>query len=469
MTTGGIYFDAAGGTATNVLNNSGTLNASGIQFQYTGSINAATINLTGGVLNLANQSSLNSNNTATGTGSVTVNIGSGAILTDPGYFYLSQEPGETTIVTQTGGTFNAASGTSNTNTNGMFFNHGTSTYALLGGVLNADAVATQDTSSLGTFIFNGGTVQSQLTSGNGYGGGLNPGFFSPPTTVVGANGGTFNIVSGDATILLENTPIATANTAVPGFGTLDNNGVDGGITKTGGGTLAMTGANTYNGPTAILGGTLILANDANTGFTNNHGSVNNSSGITINGSGAKFVQLSSTVSTPAITLTTGTLDGIGGVGSVTVGSGTGGIVTNGNGSNTGVLTMNALTFTGAATDNILIGSGTLSPGQIVSNTLSTPITAGLVLVNVSATSLTDGQTYDLIQYGSYVGSPMAFVLGTVTGGPANETYSIGESGNDVVLFVGASAAPEPTTVSAIVTGMSLTLMRRRRRAANVAV
>ena len=86
------------------------------------------------------------------------------------------------------------------------------------------------------------------------------------------------------------------------------------------GTATFAGGNSYTGSTTITGGTLTLSGT---------GAINSSSGITINGSGAKFVQASSVASTPSITLTQGTLDGNGTAGAVSVGNGTGGIVTNG--------------------------------------------------------------------------------------------------------------------------------------------
>jgi fibronectin-binding autotransporter adhesin len=436
------------------INNSGTMTMNGLSTGSAGGAGTVTFNLTGGVFTINNGGSINSTNG--GTGTVTVTISSGATFTDNDYFYLSSVTGQTTTITQNGGTFNAASGGNNSNTNGMFFNHGTSSYSLNGGFLIADAVATQDTSSFGTFLFNGGTLESQATSGNGYPGGLNPGFFSPPTAQVGPSVGTFNMNAGEGTILLATTPITTA-TALGSS--------DGGITVTGGGTLEMVGANTYNGPTTVLGGTLILGNDPNPGFTTSYGSVNSSSGITINGAGAKFVQLSNTPSTPAIALTNGTIDGIGGVGSVTVAPSSTNVVTNGNGSTTfsAPLTMSSLTFNGAATENVLIagGSSTTSPGQIVTSTLTT--SAGLISVNVTAASLVTGDNYNLIQFAALAGTGSAsFVLGAVTGGtPASQNYSLMTTASDLVLDV--TATPEPSSLLMLFGGVVPLALKRRRR------
>jgi fibronectin-binding autotransporter adhesin len=101
------------------------------------------------------------------------------------------------------------------------------------------------------------------------------------------------------------------------------------LTKNGAGTftLGVIGGATannhdYTGATNILGGTLRLATTA---------AITASSGITINGSTAKLLQTSDTAIAPAVTLTEGTLTGSGTVNTVTVGNGTGGIVSNNNG------------------------------------------------------------------------------------------------------------------------------------------
>ena len=84
------------------------------------------------------------------------------------------------------------------------------------------------------------------------------------------------------------------------------------LNKTTAGIVTLSNANTYSGATSVSAGTLLLSGS---------GSINSSSGITINGTGAKLITTSSTAITAPITLTSGTLGGTGTIGTaVTVGA-----------------------------------------------------------------------------------------------------------------------------------------------------
>lgn len=203
------------------------------------------------------------------------------------------------------------------------------------------------------------------------------------------------------------------------------------LTVTGNSTVNFTGATsaaaTFTGATTVAGGTLQLS-----GATN----FNTSSGFSINGSNAKLLYTSSVVGTNSITLTRGTLDGTTTVGNVTVGAGTGGILTNGNGATTAIKTGN-LTFQGAATVNANIGAAT-GTGIIVNGALTTTPAGGQVTINPSGTFAVG--LNNLIAYTSFGGNLSDFTLGTVTGLSQRATRSLAFNGNAIALNVGSNEA-----------------------------
>lgn len=193
------------------------------------------------------------------------------------------------------------------------------------------------------------------------------------------------------------------------------------------GILTLTASNTFSGATNITGGTLVLS-DA--------GSINNSSGITVNGGSAKLLQNSSTAITPIVTLTNGALTGRGVVNTVNVGNATGGVISNNNGVADTALTIGVLTFNGAATINTYgNASAAIDTTSLVTNA------AGQVTINPSAASWATGSTYDLISYtgGSVGGAGFGqFVLGTIAGRAARQTGTLIDTGSTIAVQIGGS-------------------------------
>ncbi len=179
------------------------------------------------------------------------------------------------------------------------------------------------------------------------------------------------------------------------------------LVKTGSGNLTLTNSNNYSDVTTVNGGLLALAGS---------GAINTSSGITVNGPTAKFLQNSSVAVTPGILLSQGTLDGTGTVGNVAVAAGAANTVAAGNGSS-GTLTTGNLTFNGAATVSLPAAS-ILNVTGALSVSGSAPVT-----INTSNTAWAAGSSYELIGYGSYtpVNFGTDFAVGTVGGLGSRQT------------------------------------------------
>jgi fibronectin-binding autotransporter adhesin len=140
------------------------------------------------------------------------------------------------------------------------------------------------------------------------------------TGAINAMGGNLSLnASGTyGAVCLEASRTLTANfSGVQQIGAIA--GVGSTFTKQGTGTTNLTGNNSYTGATTVSGGQLHVS----------AGSINSSSGITVNGSGAELKYNSATPLTAPLTFTQGTISGTGTIGTaVTVGSN--GIISPGN-------------------------------------------------------------------------------------------------------------------------------------------
>ena len=278
-------------------------------------------------------------------------------------------------------------------------------------------------------IFSGGTLSGGSGSAaTGY------------ATLDPATGAVTGIVVTNPGTYSDTTGLSVALTGVTGSGaslgaiSLNAGNTSGGITFQGTGTTTLSGTSTYTGASTITGGGLTLSGS---------GSIDSSSAITINGSGAKFSQTSSVAVSPIVTLTQGTVDGLGGaINTLNVGNSAANILTAGNGTGTGTLSIGALTFNGAATVNLGFNSG-VSGTNIDTTTLATHA-AGTVTVHVSntGTGLWTLGTYPLIGYtgGSIAGNGFAsFALATVTGLGGRQSAALVDTGSAVALSIAGDA------------------------------
>lgn len=166
---------------------------------------------------------------------------------------------------QGGGTLNIASGTCNINNGAELLNgYGSAgTINLSGGLLNVNILRVTQTSAGGTVNLNGGTLQlNRFNTATGTGtvnfnGSTVQAKSSLANFTATSATTTYNVQAGGAIFDMAgyNIMIAAPLTHASTLGAIP----DGGVAKTGAGTLTFSGTNTYTGPTTVNGGTLSIS------------------------------------------------------------------------------------------------------------------------------------------------------------------------------------------------------------------
>lgn len=253
----------------------------------------------------------------------------------------------------------------------------------------------------------------------------------------GANTGTFNIggLTGNANLALTDTAGSAVTLSIGGNNSSSTYGGSltgsGNLVNSGSGTFTLAGANTYNGTTTVSGGTLALGAE---------GSISNTTSITVSDN--------ATFDTSALsggyTLLAGqSLYGSGtNKGSITVASGASVYGDPGQPYGTNTFTGN-LTFSSGASVNMDLGTSYNGANDLI--VVGTNLTLNNTVFKLTAPSTSvnlDTSDYILMTVG-----------GTITGNPAlnwnvapanSAHYSIGKSGNNIILHYNSSLVPSGT-------------------------
>lgn len=282
------------------------------------------------------------------------------------------------------------------------------------GVLSADNTAS-NAHNLGTVTLNGGT----LTSANGP---VGPGNDDGYGNWLLNAGGSGVIVGGTSASTISSTTLdvgtrsftVTDATVSPDTDLTVSAAIIGGaLTKTGPGTMELTGANTYAGATTVDEGTLKVGAASSLGSSS---TVTVTTGATLDLSASAALNLGSGK----------TLKGGGAViGAVTVDSGTINA--------TGPLSVTTLDVTSTAALEIVPGPGSLTITD--PDGLNTGASGNLVYVDLGTVPITSG-TYQLIHYqGAIQGDDgfAAFLLGYTPEG--DYTYELVQNGTSIDLVV----------------------------------
>jgi autotransporter-associated beta strand protein len=245
--------------------------------------------------------------------------------------------------------------------------------------------------------------------------------------VAGSN--TYNIgaLQGSDPLAIGSNTISVGNKAANTSFDAAISGTDGSLVKVGSSNaLTLTAANTYTGATQITGGKLALTGS---------GAINSSSGITVNGSGATFVQAASTAVSPTVTLTQGTVTGSGTINTVNVGAGTGGILSNNDGVAGAALTINSLTLAGGAAIQLFSNGSNTSAPLVVGSFTNNAAASAVTLTANNPAGWFSGNTYNLISYTSLGGSGGNNFAQAVNNLTTRQSGIWGDTGSAITLTI----------------------------------
>jgi autotransporter-associated beta strand protein len=377
---------------------------------------------------------------------------------------------------------------------------GGKTFTLAGGTLTFNKVNLLTSAKI---LVSGGVTLNPWSTSNPRYANLMASISGGSTSSIDLGGGTRTFNIGDGTAAIDVDIAVTMN--------------NGGFTKTGAGTMRLSGETSFTQPVTVnagklqLGGSsglsstqLAIVNDGGTfdmaGFSDAVAGLSsasgNTAGVVLQGTGNLFIVGTSGTNTFGGTITgIGTLNKSGGsvqvftnnnsLGPVVIDGGTllfnginttGAVTVNsggtvgGTGSVSGIVTVasGGHLAPGASIESLDVGGLTLNPSSVLDFELGPGgardlvSVSGLLTLSGGSLHLTDtggmgAGTYPLIIYGSRNGN--VSVLGTPTG-PAGYNYNLFDTGSSINLLV--SAVPEPGCAALIVIGgIALSFSRRR--------
>ncbi|MHB1767776.1 MAG: beta strand repeat-containing protein, partial [Phycisphaerae bacterium] len=242
----------------------------------------------GSVVNINNNATFNTPflfQVGNASGTTTININSGGVMANTGQYLFCYGGGQgSTVNVNAGGQMQAYQIQLGMSQPGVL--------NLNGGLINADWIHTNNAIG-GTLNLNGGTLEASGAAGPA-------GLFNPWIASTASNPMTVNVLNGGVTFEVPTSYNAVVSAALLQGTNADGTASTGGISLSGGGTLALTGNNTFSGPINLGLGTLW-------DNTNNGAGINGASAtapaITVNNGAALQVGLANTTSSPAFSAT----------------------------------------------------------------------------------------------------------------------------------------------------------------------